>query len=61
MLRLIFGSVLSSTESENISCASSMDTRTTGDEIRLERLLKNVEDFVKDMKLSSEREDGKWT
>ena len=61
MLRLIFGSVLSSTESENIFCASAMDTRTTGDEIRLERLLKNVEDFVKDMELSSELEDGKWT
>jgi hypothetical protein len=59
---------LSSSESENIpNATTTTDTQSTDekytqstDEKRLERLLKNVEDFVKDMELASEESGKEW-
>jgi hypothetical protein len=51
----------SSTESENISNTSTTDSQTTEDDKTLERLLETVEDCVKDMELTSERDGIKWT
>jgi hypothetical protein len=48
----------SSSESDNISNTTTTTNTQSTDEKRLERLLKNVEDFVKDMELASE-ESGK--
>jgi hypothetical protein len=55
----ILGLFFSSTESENIPNTSITHSRTTDDDKRLEKL-KTVEDLLKELELTSER-DGEWT